>query len=107
MPSRGSDALQRASYWNTAVSARTEYEVIAVDLERTRISKPNLLLAALPSQDFGLLKPHLREVVLAQGMILQEQGESIDHVYFPHDGIVSLLAVMQQGVAIETATIGR
>jgi CRP-like cAMP-binding protein len=78
-----------------------------VDLERTRISKPNLLLAALPSQDFGLLKPHLREVVLAQGMILQEQGESIDHVYFPHDGIVSLLAVMQQGVAIETATIGR
>src|SRR5262249_42153685 len=41
-----------------------------------------------------------------QGAVMQEQGERIDQVYFPHDGIVSLLAVMRQGDAIETATIG-
>src|SRR5262249_54748236 len=35
-----------------------------------------------------------------------EPGDRIDQVYFPHDGIISLLAVMQQGNAIETATIG-
>src|SRR6185369_3273631 len=34
------------------------------------------------------------------------RGERIDQVYFPHDGIVSLLAVMRQGDAIEIATIG-
>ena len=56
--------------------------------------------------DFALLAPHLKDVVLEQGMVLQEQGEPIDQVYFPHDGIISLLAVMRQGDAIETATIG-
>jgi len=39
-------------------------------------------------------------------VVLQEQGEPIEQVYFPHDGIISLLAVMRQGDAIETATIG-
>jgi CRP-like cAMP-binding protein len=77
-----------------------------VQLDRSRSSRRNLLLAALPAEDFALLAPHLKEVALAQGTILQEQGDRIDQVYFPHEGIVSLLAVMRQGDAIETATIG-
>jgi CRP-like cAMP-binding protein len=60
----------------------------------------------LPAGDFALLAPHLKEVVLEQGAVLQEQGDPVDQVYFPHDGIISLLAVMRQGDAIETATIG-
>ena len=73
-----------------------------MELDRSR----NLLLASLPAKDFALLAPHLKDIVLEQGVVLQEQGERIDQVYFPHDGIVSLLAVMRQGDAIETATIG-
>jgi CRP-like cAMP-binding protein len=65
-----------------------------------------LLLAALPAADLALLTPYLKPIVLTQGIVLQEQGETIDEVYFPDDGIVSLLAVMQQGNAIELATIG-
>jgi CRP-like cAMP-binding protein len=53
-----------------------------------------------------LLAPHLKDFELEQGAVLQEQGERIGQVYFPRDGIVSLLAVMRQGEAIETATIG-
>ena len=34
-------------------------------------------------------------------------GEQIEHVYFPHTGMVSLVAVMQSGAVVETATIGR
>jgi CRP-like cAMP-binding protein len=64
------------------------------------------LLASLPAKDFALLAPQLKDIVLEQGAVLQEQGERIDQVYFPHAGIVSLLAVMRQGDAIETATIG-
>jgi CRP-like cAMP-binding protein len=64
-------------------------------------------LAALSPTESAPLTPHLKEVELEQGMVLQEQGERIDHVYFPNDGIVSLLAVMRQGEAIETATVGR
>jgi CRP-like cAMP-binding protein len=77
-----------------------------VELDRSRASRRNLLLASLPAKDIGLLAPYLKDVVLEQGVVLQEQGERIDQVYFPHDGIVSLLAVMRQGDAIETATIG-
>ena len=54
-----------------------------------------------------MLTPHLKEIELEQGAVLQEQGDRIDHVYFPGDGIVSLMAVMRQGDAIETATVGR
>jgi CRP-like cAMP-binding protein len=63
-------------------------------------------LASLPAKDFALLAPQIKDIVLEQGAVLQEQGERIDQVYFPHDGIVSLLAVMRQGDTIETATIG-
>lgn len=67
----------------------------------------NRLLAALRPPERMLLEPHLKEVELEQGAILQEQGELIERIYFPHSGMVSLLAVMQQGNAVETATIGR
>src|SRR5207302_10789679 len=54
----------------------------------------------------SLLTPHLKPVSMPQGLLLHEQGDVIDEVYFPNDGIVSLVAVMQQGNAIELATIG-
>jgi CRP-like cAMP-binding protein len=44
---------------------------------------------------------------LEQGVILQEQGEPIERVYFPNSGMISLVAVMKQGNAVETATVGR
>ena len=34
-------------------------------------------------------------------------GEKFDHIYFPHHGKLSMLAVLQDGKAIETATVGR
>jgi CRP-like cAMP-binding protein len=74
--------------------------------DRSRVRRRNLLLAALPAKDLSLLAPHLKDVPLARGVVLQEQGEPVDQVYFPHDGIISLLAVMQQGDAVETATVG-
>jgi CRP-like cAMP-binding protein len=39
--------------------------------------------------------------------VLREPGDEVDHVYFPHSGMLSLLAVMRDGKAVETATIGR
>ena len=40
------------------------------------------------------------------GSLLQEAGEPVEHVYFPHEGMISLLAVMSDGQGIETATVG-
>jgi len=39
--------------------------------------------------------------------MLYDGGDDIEHVYFPHTGMVSLVAVMQSGATVETATIGR
>ena len=67
----------------------------------------NKLLAALPRNDFQHLLSHLASVALAQGDVLYEAGAEVDEVYFPLSGMISLLVVMQDGKAIETATVGR
>jgi CRP-like cAMP-binding protein len=70
-------------------------------------SRPNRFLAALGPSDQALLNPHLRPVALERGTVLYEAGDEIEHVYFPHSGMVSLVAVMQSGATVETATVGR
>src|SRR5260370_32036333 len=67
----------------------------------------NKLLASLPRSDFNALVGHFTDVSLAQGTVIFEGGDELDHVYFPHNGMFSLLAVMRDGKAIETATVGR
>src|SRR5262249_41776998 len=105
--SRGGSGARsaRAVSWVRYPARRRER--VDVQLDRFRTSKRNLLLAALPAKDFALLAPHLKETVLEQGVVLQEQGNRIDQVYFPHDGIISLLAVLRHGDAIETAMRAR
>jgi CRP-like cAMP-binding protein len=66
----------------------------------------NRFLATLPPHDFSLLAPHLCTITLERGVMLHDVGEEIEHVYFPHTGMVSLVAVMQSGATVETATIG-
>jgi CRP-like cAMP-binding protein len=67
----------------------------------------NQLLRSLPRADFDLLAPHLSEVLLRQGEVLLEPGDPVEHVYFPHTAVISLLAVMRDGQTVETATVGR
>jgi CRP-like cAMP-binding protein len=67
----------------------------------------NKLLASLPRDQFDRLLPHLTAVPLQQGVVLCEAGDEVDQIYFPHNGMLSLLAVLRDGKAIETATVGR
>ncbi len=67
----------------------------------------NKLLAALPREHFDRLLPHFSTVSLTQGIVLYEAGDEVDQVYFPNYGMLSLLAVLRDGKAIETATVGR
>jgi CRP-like cAMP-binding protein len=73
------------------------------------LSRPldNKLLSSLQRAQLDLLAPHLTTVSMEQGAILLEAGEEFDTVYFPHYGMLSLLAVLKDGKAIETATVGR
>jgi CRP-like cAMP-binding protein len=70
-------------------------------------SKLNRFLMALPAADVALLAPHLRAVALDRGAVLHDAGDEIEQVYFPHSGMVSLVAVMESGATVETVTVGR
>ena len=70
-------------------------------------SNTNLLLAALAPADYALLSPHLTRVRLQQHIVLQEPEQPIEHVYFPIEGMVSLVAALKTGETIEIAAIGR
>lgn len=68
----------------------------------------NRILSILSASDRLLLSPHLSDIELKQGALLQEQGETIQYVYFPHSGMISLVAVMNENdESIEVATVGR
>ena len=67
----------------------------------------NLFLAALSQPERTRLRPLLAFHRLPQGMVLQEPDRLVEHVFFLESGMISLVAVMQDGSGIETATLGR
>jgi CRP-like cAMP-binding protein len=66
----------------------------------------NHLLAALPADVQGRLFPHLELLPLLLGKVLYESGDTLRHVYFPTDSIVSLLYVMENGGSAEISVVG-
>ena len=66
----------------------------------------NSLLDALPAEHLAMIAPHLSQMDLERGRLLYDPGDPIDHVYFPHDGVISLMTLMESGAAIESAIIG-
>jgi CRP-like cAMP-binding protein len=69
-------------------------------------AKQNHLLAALPDSDWQRWVPHLERVELPLGKVLYEAGDTLSHVYFPINSIISLLYVMQNGASAEIAVVG-
>jgi CRP-like cAMP-binding protein len=66
----------------------------------------NRLLARLPPDDRNRLLARLQLVPLELKQTLYEARSPMDYAYFPTRGVVSALAVMDDGRAIEVATIG-
>jgi CRP-like cAMP-binding protein len=67
----------------------------------------NKLLAGLSRADNEALKSHFTIVPLAQGTVLFGVDDEVDQIFFPLSGMVSLLVILKNGNAIETATTGR
>ncbi|HEY1784517.1 MAG TPA: Crp/Fnr family transcriptional regulator [Pirellulales bacterium] len=66
----------------------------------------NLILARLPAADLQRLLTRMRPVSLDFKQILYKSQARIEFVYFPLRGAASALTIMQDGSAIEVATIG-
>jgi CRP-like cAMP-binding protein len=80
---------------------------LQIPTSKTGLPLDNKLLTSLPRDHFDQLLPHLVTASLQQGVVLYEAGDEVDQVYFPQYGMLSLLAVLRDGKAIETATVGR
>jgi hypothetical protein len=69
--------------------------------------RSNQLLGALEHASRERLDPHLEPIELELGDIVCEAGGLLKHAYFPEGAVLSLLTVLENGSAIETANIGR
>ena len=67
----------------------------------------NRLLLALPSRNLKRLMPELEQIRCQRAQVLMDADSSLDHVFFPDSGVVSVVAVYASGSIIEMATIGR
>lgn len=67
----------------------------------------NRLLLSLEPADYDVLSKSMRAMTFKAGTVLYEPEAPIDWVYFPEEGLISLLSVMLSGVAVETAVVGR
>jgi CRP-like cAMP-binding protein len=67
----------------------------------------NRLLLALPSRNLKRLMPELEQIRCQRAQILMDADSSLDNVFFPDSGVVSVVAVYADGSIIEMATIGR
>ena len=67
----------------------------------------NWLLRALKPADLKSLSEDFETVELKFKESLHEPGDPTPYVYFPDDGVVSLLTVLENGMAVELGHVGR
>jgi CRP-like cAMP-binding protein len=57
----------------------------------------NRLLLALPSSNLKQLMPELEHIRFQREQVLIDADSSLDHVFFPDSGVVSVVAVYADG----------
>jgi CRP-like cAMP-binding protein len=67
----------------------------------------NRLLLALPPRNLKRLLPELERIPCEREQVLLDADSSLDAVFFPDSGVVSVVAVYADGSIIEMATVGR
>jgi CRP-like cAMP-binding protein len=66
----------------------------------------NYFLNGLSNEARAAIEPHLVPFEMRQETILHDEGDLITTVYFPESGLISLVALLQSGEAIEVAMVG-
>ena len=84
---------------------RGAHSVTIVNGKRRRAPE-NLLLAALPATERRAALARSEKVQLIAGETLTEPGERIQHVFFPTDGFLSLIAPIDPHAQLEVGLLG-
>jgi CRP-like cAMP-binding protein len=75
-------------------------------LDHQSIPIENYILRSLPAADYERISPHLQPVQLSHSEVLYEPDQTIQSVYFPNLGIVSLVAQDAKGQSVEVGIVG-
>jgi CRP-like cAMP-binding protein len=73
----------------------------------TQDREQNLILRAIPPEEYAWLAPRLETVQVSLRDVLAESGQPWRWVYFPETAIASVLNRMSDGGIVEVGTIGR
>jgi CRP-like cAMP-binding protein len=66
----------------------------------------NAILASLNPQEAAVVQSASDEVALERGGVVAEAGEAPVHVYFPTEGVLSLVGTTAGGATVEVAVVG-
>src|SRR5687767_15689357 len=69
-------------------------------------ARPNRLLGLLPNGERERLEASMHRMPIQPHDMLHAPGEPMRNVYFPLSGVISLMTPMEDGSAVETATVG-
>jgi CRP-like cAMP-binding protein len=66
----------------------------------------NEILRRLPAEDYERLTPDLEDLPLSFKQVLHEQDGPVSAAYFMENGVVSIVTQLEDGMTVETATVG-
>jgi CRP-like cAMP-binding protein len=70
-------------------------------------ARKNAILKAIPRHDLHRLLPQMQKMDLEAKQVLYQEGEPIDHIYFPTTALLSMLMPTAEGGTVELAMVGR
>lgn len=71
------------------------------------VQPQNYLLSALPPDESEFIARRLREFEMTRGHTLVAAGDPLEYVYFPDEGMISLVIHLKSGGSVESVVIGR
>jgi CRP-like cAMP-binding protein len=86
--------------------ASLEGSALVIGVDRLNLASQSAF-TCLPSFNLKQLMPELEHIRCQREQVLMDADSSLDHVFFPDSGVVSVVAVYADGSIIEMATIGR
>lgn len=72
-----------------------------------RVTVGNRLLDMLSPERLKSLRPHFETVSIRANQVIQAPGAKVDFVFFPTSGMISIVATMADGAAVENGIAGK
>jgi hypothetical protein len=96
-----------ARFFRICQGDRTESPSLMTKAQTDHGLRSNRLLGALEPASRKRIDSHLEPIEFKLGDMVCDAGGLLKHAYFPQGSVLSLLTVLENGAAIETANIGR